>query len=376
MTRRIFISIFSLLLLCSFSAGAFAAPENSLGGVPLGSKYQDLQKKYSFLFPVKNLEDTTLPFPLSVLNKALYKVAIDPSLNMVIYVDKKTARIKALVTFPPTNMAPQEFETGAGLRVGDSIQTVRLLYGDPAKSSSYVYYFPAKTKVEERIHYYPNMCIYSSVKDAGEVVTSIVLGEYPLDKTLQEINRPVVSAPVSTNAAIKPPVNEPKQMSVTSNASAIEQSAFETEKAELKSSWKPWRTKVKPRLPEVSVEVSAAVAIATPQSKRSTKTIQATAVEPGSDPIQRPVRRTPAERVPQNVLTVEKVEVAQRVGEVSPEFLALIDQNQWRYRVRYNDKTQELVLTFRMTRPLLDELKATPEGAPYADVLETIFSQF
>jgi hypothetical protein len=77
----------------------------------------------------------------------------------------------------------------------------------------------------------------------------------------------------------------------------------------------------------------------------------------------------------QEVLVEQKIEVSERVTDVSSEFKALIQHPDWRFKVRYDEKTSELVVTFRMTRASLDALIATPEGKPYAQVLEGLFSQ-
>jgi hypothetical protein len=349
-----------LLLVVGTASIAAAPPETTLGGIALGDKYQTISKRFPMLPAFKSLEEVPQPYPLNVLDKEPARIVESPSLNLVIYLNRKTAQVKALVTFEATGSAPQQFETGGGLRVGDSMQTARLLYGDPVKVSSYVYYYPSKTKIEEKIYYYQNLCLHTKVKDTSEVITSIVLGKYLVDKTLLASKQPItlkesLPIPRKTVTAIVPRTNTAAsgqrkvgQTKVTPIVESVPPTA--------KKNWKWFKVKGKPPL---AVMVTESVQV-TPEET----------LKPVTPKKPKPVVKKP------EVLVEQKIEVAERVVELSPEFKTLILQQQWKYKIRFNEKTQELVMTFRMTRNSLDELTATPEGKPYKDLLDNLFLQF
>ncbi len=335
-----------------------AAPEKTLGTVSLGDPYKNVRAKNPFLPSNKDLEPALLPYPQNVLDKKPVLMVTHPSLNMVLYVDRKTSKIRALSTFEATGAAPQSFETGAGLRVGDTVQTVRLLYGEPAKISSYVYYFPEKQRVEQRIFYYPDMCLHTATKGTAEVVTGIVLGSYDMGKTLIACQQPLQSKALIPSAQAVVPASEPvvQQSAVVMPAGTA---APEVTKKTTKRSFFGGRKK--------GDDVAVSVVVPTPQAAVTPTVV----VLPKQS---RPVKKKPTEKK-EEVLVEQKIEISERVAAVSPEFKALIAQPEWRYKVRYDEKTSELVVTFRMTRASLDALTATPEGKPYAQVLEGLFSQ-
>ncbi|MEK7499826.1 MAG: hypothetical protein AAB649_04435, partial [Patescibacteria group bacterium] len=169
MGKKPLILIFAVLFLVMHPCFS-AAIETSLGGISLGEKYTAVKAKNTFLPLLKDTETGSLPYPINVLDTAAVKVITHPSVNLALFVDIKTSKIKALSTYEASASAPQEFETGAGLRVGDSVQSMRLLYGDALKASSYAYFTSPKNKTEAKIYYYPNLCVHTRSKDTAEIV--------------------------------------------------------------------------------------------------------------------------------------------------------------------------------------------------------------
>ncbi|MBU0580443.1 MAG: hypothetical protein KKA19_04630 [Candidatus Margulisbacteria bacterium] len=363
--------IYSLLIVFLGSAGIAESllPERSLGGVKLGDNYKEVQKKYKILEAFKSLEEVTLPYPLNVLDKETVFLAQHKSLDLVVFLDKNTTQVKALATFFYREEDTKDYETEAGLRVGDSIIAAKLLYGEPAKISSYVYYYPEKKKVEENIYYYRDLCVHTQISEGVEIITSIVVGKYDLLKTLTAINQPI--SQIKTQETV-----ELSHKKITMEEKIMKDVAKEevVQKKEKITWWKIWaKKKEKIELVEPKAQVVTPPKL---EEKEEIVKKEIQKKEVKSTPKQKSIQAKTTVRKEPEILFGEKIEVAEKVLGVSKEFINLIELQRWRDKIKYEERTGILSVTAKMTREDLDYLKKTPEAAPYAKTLENLFIQF
>ncbi len=163
------------LIFCVF----LSASETSLGGITLNAAFDDVIGKYPFRQTWFDLERTTLPYPLAIMNKDAIYLAESPKLDIQIYFSINK-RVKAIVASLYEKEKGSRYETARGLRLGDTKVEIELLYGTPLAVTEQA--FTTKKDGEEsilRIYYYPDLCIYTR-EFAGlpEIVTTITVGEY------------------------------------------------------------------------------------------------------------------------------------------------------------------------------------------------------
>lgn len=168
-------AITTILLLLS----CFAYAEVSLGGITLNQTYQETMAMYPFKSSWKSLEPVTLPYPLSLIDREPYYLLESPKLDIQAYFSSKK-KVKAITATFYEKEDFTDYETSKGLRLGDSIVELDLLYGKPL-DVSYAEY--TKEKEGElniiRIYYYEDLCVYTrEFEGLPQIVTNLMVGNY------------------------------------------------------------------------------------------------------------------------------------------------------------------------------------------------------
>lgn len=162
------------------------AAESALGGIKLGEDYQTVLIKYPDFDVWHKLEATTKPYPLTMSNQERVFLAQSSRLDIQCYFNQDK-KVTAIVAYFYEKEDESNYDTSAGLRPGDEIEEMKLLYGEPNATSEYSYVDEDKAYVTRKIYYYPDLCIHTAQYDDNrEYIDSIVLGEYSLGKVMAE----------------------------------------------------------------------------------------------------------------------------------------------------------------------------------------------
>jgi hypothetical protein len=176
----------ALLLLCCL--GLLWSAETSLGGISLGDSFDKVIEKYPAVGEWKYSGKSSLPFPLTLDDERQYRFIQAKELYIQFYCDDHK-NVKAITVFQNLS-GPKDktvYETGAGLRLLDSVIELKLLYGIPQDISEFNYRDLDGTQVTRRIYYYPNLCVQTKrYNRLPEYIELIVLGQYNMHSVLQK----------------------------------------------------------------------------------------------------------------------------------------------------------------------------------------------
>ncbi len=181
----------SYLLFCSLFSLLLAA-ETTLGGISLGDTFDSVIEKYPQYGSWKKLEPVSPPYPAHIMDKNPLYLAQSKDLDIICYFNENK-RVAAVVVYLYERQDHTVYETSAGLRTGDGPLELKMLYGEPADISEYVYTDENENKVIRRIYYYPDLCIHSSrqigkKEQLPEILESIVLAKYDIKYVLKKKN--------------------------------------------------------------------------------------------------------------------------------------------------------------------------------------------
>ncbi len=167
----------AITFLLAISCFAFA--EVSLGGITLNQTYQETMAMYPFKASWKSLEPVTLPYPISLIDKEPYYLLESPRLDIQAYFSPKK-KVQAITATFYEKEDFTDYETSKGLRLGDSLIELELLYGKPIDMSYTEYVKEKDGEVNViRIYYYEDLCVYTrEFEGLPQIVTNIMVGNY------------------------------------------------------------------------------------------------------------------------------------------------------------------------------------------------------